>query len=41
MSSATFYKWCNKRGGMGTSMLVRLKELEDETPPPIEKDVYY
>ena len=30
MSSATFYKWRAKYGGMDASMLSRLKELEDE-----------
>ena len=30
MSSATFYKWRSKYGGMDASMMARLKELEDE-----------
>ena len=30
MSSATFYKWRAKYGGMDTSMISRLKELEVE-----------
>ena len=30
MSSAMFYKWRAKYGGMDASMLSRLKELEDE-----------
>jgi putative transposase len=30
MSSATFYKWRAKYGGMDASMMSRLKELEDE-----------
>jgi len=30
MSSATFYKWRAKYGGMDASLLARLKELEDE-----------
>lgn len=30
MSSATFYKWRAKFGGMDASMMARLKELEDE-----------
>ena len=30
MSSATFYKWRAKYGGMDTSMIARLKELEVE-----------
>jgi putative transposase len=30
MSSATFYKWRAKYGGMDASMAARLKELEDE-----------
>jgi putative transposase len=30
MSSASFYKWRAKFGGMDASMMVRMKELEDE-----------
>ena len=30
MSSATFYKWKSKFGGMDASMISRLKELEAE-----------
>lgn len=30
MSSATFYKWRSKYGGMDASMMKRLKELEAE-----------
>ena len=30
MSSATFYKWRAKYGGIDVSMVERLKELEDE-----------
>ena len=30
MSSAAFYKWRAKYGGMDASMMSRLKELEDE-----------
>lgn len=30
MSSARFYKWRVKFGGMNASMIARLKELEDE-----------
>ncbi|MDX6851588.1 IS3 family transposase [Gilvimarinus sp. SDUM040013] len=30
MSSATFYKWRSKYGGMDASMMARLKELEEE-----------
>jgi putative transposase len=30
MSSATFYKWRSKYGGMDASMVSRLKELEQE-----------
>lgn len=30
MSSASFYKWRAKYGGMDASMMARLKELEDE-----------
>ena len=29
-SSATFYKWRAKYGGMDTSLMARMKELEDE-----------
>jgi putative transposase len=30
MSSASFYKWRAKYGGMDASMISRLKELEEE-----------
>lgn len=30
MSTATFYKWKSKYGGMDLSMMTRLKELETE-----------
>ena len=30
MSSAAFYKWRSKFGGMDASMITRLKELEEE-----------
>jgi putative transposase len=30
MSSALFYKWRSKCGGMDASMMVRMKELEEE-----------
>ena len=30
MSTATFYKWRAKYGGMDSSMIARLKELEAE-----------
>ena len=30
ISSATFYKWRTKYGGMDTSMMARMKELESE-----------
>ena len=30
ISSATFYKWRAQFGGMDTSMMARMKELEDE-----------
>ena len=30
MSNASFYKWRAKYGGMDTSMMKRMKELEDE-----------
>lgn len=29
-SSATFYKWRSKFGGMDVSMVARMKELEEE-----------
>jgi putative transposase len=36
ISTATFYKWCAKYGGMVVSMMARMKELEEENPyaPP-------
>ena len=30
MSSASFYKWRSKYGGMDASMMTRMKELADE-----------
>jgi len=30
MSNATFYKWRSKFGDMDTSLMKRMKELEDE-----------
>lgn len=30
MSSAPFYKWWTKIGGMDASIMTRMKELEDE-----------
>ena len=30
ISTATFYKWRAKFGGMDTSMIARMKELEEE-----------
>jgi putative transposase len=30
MSSAAFYKWRSKYGGMDASMITRMKELEEE-----------
>jgi putative transposase len=30
MSSASFYKWRSKYGGMDASIMTRMKELEDE-----------
>lgn len=30
ISNATFYNWRSKYGGMDTSMVARLKELEEE-----------
>jgi putative transposase len=31
MSSVPFYKWRSKYGGMDASMMMRMKELEDES----------
>lgn len=31
MSSATFYKWRAKYGGMDASLMARMKELEEES----------
>lgn len=31
ISSATFYKWRSKFGGMDASLMARLKELEDKS----------
>lgn len=36
MSSAAFYMWRAKYGGMDVSMMSRMKELE-KTKPPIKK----
>jgi putative transposase len=30
ISTATFYKWRSRFGGMDVSMIARMKELEDE-----------
>ncbi|GAD89926.1 putative transposase [Vibrio halioticoli NBRC 102217] len=30
MSTASFYKWRSKYGGMDASLMARMKELEDE-----------
>lgn len=30
MSTATFYKWRSKYGGMDASLMTRMKELEEE-----------
>ena len=30
ISDATFYKWCQKYGGLGPSELRKLKQLEEE-----------
>jgi len=30
MSNSSFYKWRSKYGGMGMSLMKRMKELEDE-----------
>ena len=34
ISSATFYKWRAKYGGMDASLMARLKELEEENRRP-------
>ncbi|OBY74421.1 transposase [Acinetobacter gyllenbergii] len=34
ISNATFYKWRAKYGGMATSLMTRLKELEFENTKP-------
>ena len=34
MSSASFYKWRAKYGGMDASLMKRMKELEDENRRP-------
>ena len=33
ISTATFYKWRARFGGMVTSLMARMKELEDENRP--------
>lgn len=38
ISAASFYKWRAKYGGMDTSMISRMKELEEEKPS-LKKDV--
>ena len=38
MSSATFYKWRAKYGGMDASMMSRLKELEAENQRLFQMD---
>lgn len=35
ISSATFYKWRSKFGGLDVSQLARLKELEEEMLAPM------
>ena len=37
MSSASFYKWRAKYGGMDASLMARMKELEDENRRPKKK----
>ena len=37
MSSAQFYNWRSKFGGMDASMMKRLKELEEETETTLRK----
>ena len=34
ISSATFYKWRAKFGGMDVSLMAKMKELEDENRRP-------
>lgn len=34
ISSATFYKWRSKFGGMDVSLMTRMKELEEENRRP-------
>ncbi|ARV18667.1 hypothetical protein AEP_01723 [Curvibacter sp. AEP1-3] len=34
ISTATFYKWRAKFGGMDTSMMARMKELEEDNRRP-------
>ena len=33
MSSASFYKWQSKYGGMDASLMARMKELDEESEP--------
>ena len=33
MSSASFYKWRSKYGGMDASLMARMKELDEESEP--------
>jgi len=33
MSSASFYKWRSKYGGMDASLMARMKELDEEREP--------
>ncbi|MFT7683833.1 MAG: putative transposase [Moritella dasanensis] len=39
MSSASFYKWRSKFGGMDASLMKLMKELEDESRP-LKENVY-
>jgi putative transposase len=38
ISSATFYKWRAKFGGMDTSMMARMKELEEKLKAEIANE---
>ena len=40
MSNATFYKWRAKYGGMDTSLMARLRELEAEKYRPKPQSVF-
>jgi putative transposase len=40
ISTATFYKWRDKYGGMDVSMMSRMKELEEENRQ-LKKMIYH